>query len=443
MLVEQFLAMLLGLSDTLLTGHYLSTSHLAAMGSLGYLIWLMHGMFSLIAIGATAMVARFTGAGDHEAARRTTGQAYLLGIALAGVAGLVGWMVTRDSNSVMGLHGESALLACQFLRALLLVLPAIMCQAVGIACLRGTGDMVSGFLVMLLINAVNLAVSWPLVLGWGPLPAMGWNGLILGTTSGCLTGGTVVLVLLLRGRSGLHIRWSYLRPDWALLRRLLWVGLPGGADVLLVIGCQLWFVSAINQLGDVAAAAHGVAIRAEALAYLPGVALQMAVMTLVGQHLGARDPRQAGRTVWIACLIGEGLMTTSGAIVFYFAPQITRLFADVGNAQVADQASPLLQTVSLAMPVFALILIVTGALRGAGDTRWPLVISLAGFVGVRIPAAYWLAFPEVHLLGSTWTIPGWGLGVVGAWYAMVTDLTVRAALLFYRFWRGRWKEIEV
>jgi len=265
----------------------------------------------------------------------------------------------------------------------------------------------------------------------------------VGTLSGFVVGGLLVLALFAKGRFGLRLQWRRLRPDGDLIRRLLRIGLPGGADTLSVIGCQLWFMSVINQLGNLATAAHGVAIGVESVAFLPGVAFQMAAATLAGQYLGAGNYRKAGRSVLMACLVGGGVMVTAGACFFTLADHLPRLFVGSEQADVARLATPLLRTISMAMPALALTMILTGALRGAGDTRWPLVFSMIGFLGVRIPLAYWLAFPAIKIPGTGLVLTGWGLGVVGAWYAMVTDLSVRATLVTYRFWHGGWKRVRV
>jgi putative MATE family efflux protein len=303
--------------------------------------------------------------------------------------------------------------------------------------------MVTGLVIMAIVNAVNVAVSWVLVLGPGPIPALGWQGIALGTMLGHLVGGLLVLVLLIRGRSGLRLQWRWLRPSGDLIRRLLNVGVPGGTDTLAIIFCHLWFVSVINQLGDLAAAAHGVAIRIESLAFLSGAAFQVAATTLAGQYLGAGDYRKAGRSVLMALLVGGSVMVTAGLIFFSCSLPLARLFVRADQVAVAHQAAPLLRIVAVAMPAFALTLILSGALRGAGDTRWPLVFNMVGFLGVRIPGAYWLALSQVPLDGTGWALGGWGLGVTGAWYAMATDLHVRAVLVVYRFWHGGWKRVKV
>ena len=442
-LLEQVLAMLVGLSDRVLTGHYLDTSHLAAINLMAYVLWLMYEMFSVVAIGATAVVARSVGAGDVAQARRATNQAILIGAVIAAAATIF-WIVAAPwAVAAMQLKGESAQMAVTYIRWVLPAIPLIMLQAVGIACLRGAGDMVAGLVVMAIVNVVNVTVSWALVLGWGPLPALGWQGVAIGTSIGFALGGVLVFSLLLRGRSGLALQWSLMRPDGDLIRKLLWIGLPGGADMLSVIACQLWFVAIINRLGDLAAAAHGVAIGIESAAFLPGVAFQMAAATLAGQYLGAKNYRKAMRSVILACLVGGGLMVAAGAVFYWQSERLPHLFLAASHTDVAAMTTPLLKIVALAMPALAVTMILSGALRGAGDTRWPLVFSMIGLLGVRLPLAYWLAFDSLCLPGTDIELAGWGLGVAGAWYAMAADLSVRAVLIAYRFLSGSWQRVEV
>ncbi len=442
-LLEQLLGMAVWFSDRLLTGHYLETPHLAAVTLMAYVLWLVWGMFSVVAIGATAMVARFVGAGDWAAARHVTHQAFVVGAAAA-LCVTAGGLAWGDRVAVLlQLSGESAELATTYLMCVLPIVPFMMLQTVGIACLRGAGDMVSGLVIMSVVNVVNVAASWSLVLGLGPLPAMGWTGIALGTAAGFVVGGMLVLGLLLHGRWGLYAERRHLRPDRALIRRLLRIGLPGGADMLSIIGCQLWFVSLINRLGTLAVAAHGVALCVESLAFLPGSAFQMAATTMVGQRLGAGDPRRASHTALVALACGGGLMVLTAAVIFGHAAPLARLFVRSEHYHVAELAVPLLRTVSLAIPALAVTMILNGSLRGAGDTRWPLTFSLLGMLGVRIPLAYWLAQEVVHLPLVDVTFTGWGLGVVGAWYAMAADLHVRALLVSIRFLHGGWKHVDV
>jgi len=442
-LAEQMLAMLVWFSDRLLAGHFLDKPHMAAITLMAYVLWLIYGTFSLVAIGATAMVARAVGAGEFKQARHVTNQAFVVGAVVAACVMLVGFLFGHRIVLALQLEGKAAELATSYLRYMLPVVPMIMAEAVGIACLRAAGDVVSGLIIMAVVNAVNVGVSCLLVIGPGPVPQLGWQGIAIGTVCGLVVGGVLFIALLIHGRYGLRLQLSRLRPNGALIRRLLQTGVPGGVDMLSMIGCQLWFVAVINQMGDGAAAAHGVAISIESMAFLPGVAFQTAASTLVGQYLGARNPRKAVRSALLACLIGGGVMMIVAAVLLLGADPLAGLFVRAEHADVAALAVPLLRIVALAMPALALTIILTGALRGAGDTRWPMAFSLVGLLGVRLPLAYWLGFESIRVPFTDHTFAGWGLGVCGAWYAMAADLALRAVLVSGRFAQGGWKRIKV
>ncbi len=293
-LVEQLLVMLVGFSDTLLAGHYLSESHLAAMTVISYSLWMLTNLFAIVSIGAVAMTARFVGAGDWPMANRVANQSFVLGGLLAVVFTTCGVLGSDRFTGLLQLEGEPAVLAARYLKILFPMLPFMMLEAVGIGCLRGAGDMVTGLVAMIVVNAVNIGVSWSLVAGFGPLPALGWDGLAIGTACGHALGGLIPFAVLLRGRGGLRVRRTLLRPDVPLMRRILRIGFPGGVDVLSLVSLQLVFLSIVNSLSTDELAAHGVAIRIESIAYLPGYAFQVAAATLAGQYLGARDFRRAG-----------------------------------------------------------------------------------------------------------------------------------------------------
>ena len=135
----------------------------------------------------------------------------------------------------------------------------------------------------------------------------------------------------------------------------------------------------------------------------------------------------------------------SGAgLVFYFAGSLlTTFFTGSIDDPTGIQTIGLLRIVAFSMPFLALVMILNGALRGSGDTLWPLLFTFLGFVGVRIPGACLLAWEsiEIPLLGIS--IAGFGLGVAGAWYAMVADVVFRSLLVVFRFWQGGWQKIKI
>ncbi|MAR12875.1 MAG: MATE family efflux transporter [Blastopirellula sp.] len=441
---EESLTLLVGYTDWWLTGSFLpGDEYKAAMGLMAYLLWLIPILFAAVAIGATAMVSRFVGAGEQRLACRVVNQAMLVGVVLSLVMTVATLLGARSFVSLLQLSGAAGELATRYCLIVAWVIPAIMVEQVASAALRGAGDTVSGMVAKSIVNVINVTVSTTLVLGLGPFPKMGWDGIAIGTACGHLVGGLILLTLLLRGRAGLHLKWSNLRSDWSIIRRLLKVGLPGGVDMLAVIGCHLTYVSIINRLGETAAAAHGMGVQVEALAYLPGTAFQVAAATIAGQYLGAQDGARAKRGVSMAVLAGGSFMSLTGLVFYFLGGYLCAFFSGMHLDETAEIAAGLLRIVAFSMPSLAVTMVLSGALRGAGDTRWALLITLVGFAGIRIPGALWLACDEITIPWLQLTITGMGWSVYGAWYAMLVDVIVRSFLAAARFFHGGWQHARV
>ena len=426
--------------------NHLAGRHLAyqsAQTTAHYLSWLINSYALLVGVGATALVARFVGAGDQRSAILATNQAILLAIVL-GLVGSVLGLAGRDRLVVfLQLQGESLTYASAYLRPLFLLLVFQIVEAAGIACLIGAGDTRTGLYVLASVTVMNLPLAWGFFHGAGPLPALGFEGISLGTALAHVGGACVVLAVLARGRAGLQLRMPLLRPRWDLLRRLLWVSVPAGFDSLSQVACQLWFLSIVNRLGDEAGTAHGIALRWEALGYLFAIGFGTAAMSLVGRNLGARRPNEAARSGWLALAMGCAVMTAMALVFVVLAPQMFLLFCpNPEQRHVVAIGVPVLRLVAFAMPATASWIVFTYALRGAGDTRIPVLFTWCGFLCVRIPLAYLLTQSRVDL-GPFGSVPGFGLGLFGAWLAMFADLYVRGSFFLYRFASGRWKRVRV
>jgi putative MATE family efflux protein len=438
-LIQQFLIFFVGLSDSFLAGWFQPgdpSQHVAyqsAQTTASYLDWLITCFTVFVTVGSTALVARFVGAGDAVGAVHATNQsltqAVILGL-LGTAAGLLG---VEPLVRLLGLKEEAAVFCVSYLQPLFALLIFQMIEQAGIACLVGAGDTRTGMLVRGGVALINLPLAWTL------FHALGFQGIALGTAISHALGALAVLLVLARGRAGLRLRLDQLWPDWGLQWRLSRVSLPAGADSMSLAFCQLWFLTVVNDLGNTAATAHGLALKWEGMGYLSGGAFGTAAMALVGQNLGAGRPDRAARSAWTAFALGQAVMAAMALIFFTFAPEMFRLFAPNPEQQpVIGLGMPVLRLVAFAMPALACTIIFTYSLRGAGDTRVPVLITWLGFLGVRIPLAYWLREPIVHL--GPWT---WHGGLFGAWIAMFVDLYVRGILLLLRFVSGRWKRVKV
>jgi len=416
----------------------------AAQTTANYLAWFISSYTVLVSVGSTALVARFIGAGDLRSANKVTHQSLLLGASLGLLASLLAfagglrWLV-----GVLRLEGDTADFAILYLQPIFALLIFQILETAGIACLVGAGDTRTGLWVMLGVAIANLPLSWGCVLGWGLLPRLGFVGIATGTALSHALGCLVVLALLARGRYGLRLQTDFFQPNWDLIRRLLRISVPAGIDSLSVIIGQFWFLSIVNRLGEEASGAHGIAIMWEGLGFLSGTAFGTAAMALVGQNLGAGQTNRAAHMAWVAFGLGCVFMSLMGALFFTLAEPMFLLFCPYPSQRPIVQAGvPALQLVAFAMPTLACTIVFTHALRGAGDTRVPVLFTWIGFFVIRIPLAYFLALPHLDM-GSFGIWPGLNLGLFGAWLAMFADLTLRGVLFFWRFASGKWKGIRV
>src|SRR3954470_7068429 len=239
-LIEQMLHVLVGFTDLWLTGNFLpGEAYVAAMTLMIYALWLVGNVFGVVALGSTAMVARFVGARDHDMANRVMNQSILTGLVWALLLMAIALPFAGMFPILMGLKGAAAAAATRYLTIEFYVLPAVMVERVAIACLRGAGDAVSGLVTMAIVNVINMGCSYALCVGLGPLPELGWTGIALGTAIGHCCGATILLALLAGGRAGFHLRVATMQPDWNLIGRILRIGVPGGFDVVLVSICHL------------------------------------------------------------------------------------------------------------------------------------------------------------------------------------------------------------
>jgi Na+-driven multidrug efflux pump len=181
---------------------------------------------------------------------------------------------------------------------------------------------------MAVVNGVNAVLSWGLVYGVGPLPALGVLGAGIGAAAGSAVGGILVVRSLLRGRvaGGLRVSRAGLRPDGARAWRLLRIGLPSGAEQGLLRLAQVVMASVVTGLGTAAYAGHQLGIQLLSVAFTPGFAFSVAATTLVGQELGRQSPQRAAACTMTASWLALGVMCSGGVAAFFLAEPLVRFF---------------------------------------------------------------------------------------------------------------------
>ena len=432
---EQFLNMLVGLADTYLVGNM----SVAAATSLGYgpaegltsvglgstVVWIVTTLFSACAVGSTALIARATGAKNGDEANATLRQSVFLGV-VVGVLGMA--LMYGFAPLVMRLFSSDPTiieLGVSFLRIVAFSMPLAGVMFLCNAALRGSGDTRTPLMIMLFVNGINILVSWLLINGRFGLPALGVDGAAWGTMASRLLAGVVVLLILMKGRGLLHLDRVPL-PNRAMLWRILRIGAPTGFELFIFQAALVLSTKFIAGLGTTAYAAHNVVINAESISFLPGFGFGIAATTLVGQNLGAQNPQRARRSGEIAYQQAAMFMSFMG-LLFVLFPQVFLGILTRDQAVVEAGVTPL-RMVGVAQPLLAANFVYAGALRGAGDTRTPLLIKIISPCFVGLPITLVL----IPLLGLN-----------GAWLALSIDLALQGLLGWWFFQKERWERITV
>lgn len=427
---ESMLTTLVYLVDTILISWLNDPIALAAVGLSSTLMWAADGLFQAISVSASAMVARFWGSRDFEAARQVAGQVLVLSVLVALVLMAVLIPIARFFLQVMGGEPDVVAQGTEYIRILLATSIISFPLSVANSIMRATGDTQRPMYITGLMNAWNVVSAYVLIFGLGPVPRLELRGAAIATSSARTLGGIIALWVVFSPKTSIRLRLvDMLHWDWGLIWRIMRISLPNlGETIVSRLGFIL-FTRILSALGTVALAAHQVALRIESLAYMPGWGLSVAAAALVGQALGAQKEDVAEHGIRRTLLMGNGAMAVLGGVFVTLGPAIVRAFG-IGEPTLADMATTVIRISALELFGLCSLMILSGCLRGAGDTRTPMIVTLAGTILFRVPITYLFA---IVLHG----------GLRGVWLATAVDWSMRALIMFFLYLRGRWKTVTV
>jgi putative MATE family efflux protein len=380
-------------------------------------------IFAAAGTGAAAIVAREVGAGNWDEVRVVTGQAVLLATVCGALLAVAGYASAGPLLAVIGADAAVAELTAALLRIMFVFTPLYLIMAVGNAIMRGMGQTRLAFFITTGGNCVSLLAGYMLIFGKGA-PMLGPYGAAWGTVLYQVTGGLAVLaVLAANARTRLRppLVWCY-RP--AVIARIVAISVPAALEQLAMQGGRIVFTFMLAGVGAVQFAAHQIAVQAESISFMPGFGFSVAAMTLTGVQLGRGLPHRAMQYVWQTNKIAVIGMTAMGGVFILFARPLTGLFID--DPAVVYWGAVCVTIAALEQPTIAVTYVLGGALRGAGDTRWPMYVTTVGVWLVRIPLVY------LYLVA-------WRGDITTAWYITVVDFSLRSVVLWRRFISKKWQ----
>lgn len=426
-IAEQLLTTATNMVDAILVGR-LSTEAVAAVGLSQTPHWLMAGLFMGLGVGVNALVARFQGAGETQHIESATRSGFWLGLSLSSLFAVLYYIFAPEILTLVRAEADILPTATAYLQALTPGMVAVYWSMVMSSALRATGDTRTPMLINVGVNIVNVFLSLILIYGYFGAPVMGVLGAGVATSVARILGGVALLAILITRREGARIDLSQIwKIDWSLLKRILNVGSVAASERVFSTFIYIGFAIMVNSLGTRAVAAHTITVVAENVVWMVGSGFSMATAVMVGQRLGARRLDQAEQVVNEAARMCMMVLGALGLTFILFPlPYISIFTNDPATAQLSAQA---LRIAGFTEIFTALVLVLNGALSGAGDTRPLFFVTTAGGI-IRLSLAALMIY-----------IFGWGLQ--GAWIAASVDWVIRAGLIWLRFRSGTWKSVTV
>jgi putative MATE family efflux protein len=401
---------------------------LAAVGLGGQVYWLIQSLGMLVPTGLVAVLSRAIGARDHALADASLRQGILLSAVIGLISTLVFLPFTEYSIELYGVGGAVVTQGSAYVYWLLWgTLPLSVSLVFGTA-LRAAGDAKTPLYIGIASNLINLVLNWILIYGNLGAPRLGVAGAAIASSLSMVVQLILFWGLWQRGKLILAAGQGSFRPDYSLIRRLGVIGYPAALEGALFQVGLLGFQRIMSIYGVAAIAAYNVGAQILSLSFLPGIGFATAASTLVGQHLGDRSPKSAARSARRAIAGAVASMTAMGIAIALGAEPLARVFTD--DLEVVRLTVHFILILALVQPLMAIEFSVGGALRGAGDTMFPLVAIFVGLFLCRLlPVTLLVMFREVS--------------IEIVWSALILDYLVKAVMLLYRFRRGKWKALEV
>jgi putative MATE family efflux protein len=416
--------------DLVMVGHLGGDADaaVAAVGFGGQFLFIFFSVMISVSAGTIAIVARAIGANDAAQADHVLKQSLVLGALLALPLTLFGLAFAEPMLALFGAAPDVVSLGGAYIRIVSVVVFFQFITFLGGAALRGAGDTVTPLWIGVLVNLVNFGINVNLIYGNAFVPRLEVVGAAIGTSVSYVVGALVLLAILLRGRGRLKLHVS---GDWVhmeTVKRILRIGWPAALEQILLNVAFLAWGAMVLVFGTTVFAAHQIGIRIQSFAFMPGFGFAIAATALVGQNLGARNPGAAAKSGWDAAKLSVAVMSAIALGIFAFAEPIARVF--IPDPSVIAYSVTFIRVHALSIPAVGIFFAIDGALRGAGDTRFPLLTSLSGMYLVRLPLCVIFGF-----------VLGWG--IIGVWIPLVIEYYYRTVVITSHFRRGKWKTLRV
>jgi putative MATE family efflux protein len=431
---QQVLYILYNLVNAIWLGR-LSREALGAPGVAQPIQWIVVSLAFGFGSAGTALVAQYVGAKRNREADRVAGQTILFMVGIALVLTVPAVLFARGILSAYQTPKEMLDQATTYLAIVMLGVPAIAFTAAYGSILRALGDTMTVVVIQAIANVINIVLDPLLIFGvpetlggfhmpahW---PGMGVAGAAVGTVVGQCFAAYACYRLLRRHKAGLNVTRADLKPDWPMMRKLAGIGLPAAVgNASGSVGFSV-FQGLVNSLGTVVVDAYSVGFRIINVIQILPQCLAMAAAPIVGQALGAGNPKRARRTIRVCTNMVFWFTLPAVGLLMWQGHNIGHIFTK--DADVVAETGLFFLIVPASSFFFGLVMVLSAAFNGSGHTRPVMLVTIMRLWLLRLPVGWLL-------------IDAWHWGSYGIYWGMVAGNAISALVLYQLFRMGKWQK---
>jgi len=436
--MEQLAVMLLGIINTIMVGR-LGKEAVSAVGMVDMFSRCIFPLFTGMSVGGTILVAHAIGRGKRDDASEIAKQAIYSGTVIAIIVTVIIGLAKGPILYLLYGAAEDAVMhyALAYFSITIFSYPFMFIYFLINGVLRGSGDTKTPMRVTLIMNVISAALSYLLIYGMDihigdivlHLAGYGVEGAAWGISIARMIGAGITAYVLLRGKKTIQIRqWNKYKLKIKTVLEVLRLGIPYSLEQFFMQTGKLILQIIIIGMGTAAIAANTIGMSIMSLCISFGYGFNLAAVTLVGQALGSGNPDEARKDTREVLKINILVMAAMSIVIIVFAPQLFSFYSN--DREVISLGVGIIRIYALSQPFLAIVQVISGSLRGGGDTKYPMIATFIGVWLFRLVLGY--------IFGVLFH-----MGIIGVWIAMSIDLALRAVLFTARYKKGKWKTMMV
>lgn len=412
--------------DSIVVGKFVGDNALAAVGSAGPILNLLIVLFVGISVGASIMVSQYLGAKNREALSGTIGTCIVLTAIATLIIMVVATLIARPLLVLLNTPDSILDWCTSYLRILFLGSAGLAFYNILSGVLRGLGDSISALLYLLVASLLNIVLDLLFVVEFH----MGVSGVALATAIAQAISAILCIRRLSRLTDLFDLKWKYIRLTKKYAANIIRLGIPSGVTQAMISMSMLIVQSLTNSFGEQFIAANVIVMRVDGFAMLPNMSFGTAMTTYAGQNVGANQYDRVSKGARQGLVMGVATSAIITGLILLFGKPLMGIFTN--TSELVDLSYHLMTILAVGYLVMSVTQVLSGVMRGAGDTLTPMWISVVQTVAIRVPLAYILVYAS-----RSDTLPRGNREYI--YLSLVISWIIGALITLFFYRRGKWK----